>query len=236
MTLRRLAIVAAVVLALGAGSVFAVWYFFIRSDSPPAVSLEAALSSVTPQSTTSAPATSDLTGTWQVVRGANSFVGYRVDETLAGFGANTAVGRTQDLQGTLSYDGRAITAVNVTANLDALASDRSQRDGALRTQAIETSRFPTATFVLTSSISVGTPAEGQTVTQKATGNLTLHGVTRPVEISIEGVLRGGQLIVVGSTDILFADYGISQPRAATVLSVENHGTMEFQLVFSKGGA
>src|SRR5581483_6349329 len=151
MTLRRVAIGGAVLLALSVAGAVAGWYFFIRSDSPPAVSLESALLAVSPQSTTSA-SPGDLTGTWKIVRGAGSFVGYRVDETLAGFGANTAVGRTQSVQGTLTYDGKTVTAVNITADLSTLASDRSQRDGALRTQAIESSRFPTATFVLTAPI------------------------------------------------------------------------------------
>jgi hypothetical protein len=61
----------------------------------------------------------------------------------------------------------------------------------------------------------------------------LHGVTRPVEIEVEGVLKDGRLVVVGSTEIKFADYEIAQPRAAAVLTVDNHGTMEFQLVFIK---
>jgi hypothetical protein len=40
-------------------------------------------------------------------------------------------------------------------------------------------------------------------------------------------------VVVGSTEILFADYNISQPRGMSVVSIENKGIMELQLVFGK---
>jgi polyisoprenoid-binding protein YceI len=245
------ALAVAVVGVIGAASV---WYFLIRSDAPPEVSLSAAQQSVAaataaPSTSGSAPATSatsvpsgntggsastGLTGTWSLVRGQNTFVGYRVNEQLVGVGAATAVGRTQNVTGTLTFDGRAITAVEITANVATLASDKSMRDQALRTQALETGRYPNATFKLSQPISIAAvPADGQKVTQTVTGDLTLHGVTKSVQISIEGVIQGGQLIVVGSTRIQFSDFNIAQPRAAAVLSVEDNGVMEFQLVFAK---
>jgi polyisoprenoid-binding protein YceI len=229
--------VAGVAMAAGA------WYFVLRSDAPPPVSLQSALESLaSPEAggtTASQPApavtTSDagLEGTWTLVKG-SSFAGYRVDETLAGIGATTAVGRTSDVSGTLEFNGDAITAVEVTANLASLASDKSMRDGQLRTQAIETNRYPTATFSLTSPIQIDeVPADGQTVTQAITGELTLHGVTRSLEIEVQGLLQDGRLVVVGSTVIEFADYNIKQPSSASVISIEDHGTMELQLVFTK---
>jgi polyisoprenoid-binding protein YceI len=173
-----------------------------------------------------------LAGKWTVITGDSSFVGYRVDETLAGVGATTAVGRTGDIEGTLAFDGSTITAVEVTADLTTLASDKSMRDGQLRTQAIETGTYPTATFVLASPTAISElPEDGVTVTQTVTGELTLHGVTNTVEIEVEGALQDGLLVVVGSTEIQFADYDIDQPVSMSVVSIEDHGTMEFQLVF-----
>jgi polyisoprenoid-binding protein YceI len=234
--------VALVVAAIAMGA--AAWYFYLRNDAPPPVSLQSALQSLettdgaangsTTATNVSDDTTDDLAGTWTLVAGANSFVGYRVDETLAGVGATTAVGRTSDIEGSLEFDGSVITTVEITADLTTLASDKSMRDGQLRTQAIETNSFPTATFVLTSPIEIGDiPADGETVTQTVTGELTLHGVTREVELEVEGVLTNGQLVVVGSTVIQFADYNIAQPVSMSVVSIEDHGTMEFQLVFAK---
>ena len=42
------------------------------------------------------------------------------------------------------------------------------------------------------------------------------------------------MTVTGSVDILFVDYGIAQPTSFLVLSIEDHGTMEFQLDFRRG--
>jgi hypothetical protein len=39
--------------------------------------------------------------------------------------------------------------------------------------------------------------------------------------------------VVGSLPILMADYDITPPNVGGFVSVEDHGTMEFQLVFVK---
>src|SRR5205823_4209785 len=138
--------------------------------------------------------------------------GYRVQENLVAFGSKTAVGRTEALQGLVTYDGGSITGVTVVADLTALKSDQSLRDDTLKTQAIQSCQFPAATFALTTPIAIESgPAEGATVSKTVAGNLTLHGVTKPVSIALKGQLRGNQLIVAGSTEIKFADYNISQP-------------------------
>ena len=71
------------------------------------------------------------------------------------------------------------------------------------------------------------------MTQKVNGKLTLHGVTKDISLDAQGVIEGNQVIVVGSTPILFADYSIAKPQAQAVLGVEDKGIMEFQLVFAK---
>ena len=40
-----------------------------------------------------------------------------------------------------------------------------------------------------------------------------------------------RLILVGGTNIAFADYGIESPKSMAVLSMDDHGTLELQLVF-----
>jgi polyisoprenoid-binding protein YceI len=235
-----LAAVAAIVVAAGA------WYFLIRSDAPEEVSLEAALDaaktvSSTP-STSNTPATSStagnegsssgLSGTWNLVAGGSSFAGYRVQEELAGIGSATAVGRTTALTGTLQFDGKQVTSVDVTADMTRLTSDKPQRDGQLRNQGIEYSKYPTSTFKLTSPIAISdVPTAGTSVKQSITGELTLHGVTKGITMDVEGVIQDGKLVVVGSTSIAFADYKIGKPQGASVLSIADNGTMELQLIF-----
>lgn len=247
------AVLAVAVVAVGG------WYFFIRGDEPPPVSLAEAVSSVATPTGTVAPegastgtattevtegattaagsadagATGDLSGTW-TVDSANSFVGYRIDEELAQIGSTTAVGRTSDVTGTLKFDGETITVVDVVANLQGLTSDDDRRDGQLQRQALETNEFPEATFVLTEPITVeGDPASGEPIAATAVGDLTIHGVTNRVEMPLEGQLVDGQVIVVGSTVILLAHYDIDKPEAMSVLSVSEEATMEMQLVFTR---
>jgi len=215
---------------VGAGGA---WYL-LRNDAPDAVSLESALQSIGASSNGASGRDEELVGAWNVVQGETSFVGYRVNETLGGVGATTAVGRTQSVQGSLHYDGDKVTKVEINADISTLQSDKSMRDNAIKTQALESNTYPTATFALASPIDIAdVPGEGETVTKTVAGDLTLHGVTKKVQLDVQGVLQGGQVVLVGSADIKFADFGMAQPRAAAVLSVEDHGTMEFQLVFSK---
>jgi len=231
-------------LAIGGG-----WYFFLRGDELPPVSLAEAItgaSGITTAvpATTSTPAVSSVTatgattsssdgGTWTLDAGA-SFVGYRIDEVLSSVGSTTAVGRTSAVEGALEFDGAAITSVSVTADLRQLSSDDSRRDGQLQRQALETDRFPEATFTLVEPIAIeGDAAAGESIAATAIGDLTLHGVTNRVELALEGQLVDGAVIVVGSTVIALADYDIATPRAMLVLSVADEAIMELQLVFRR---
>lgn len=234
-------ILAAVGVAVVAGVV--VWNTLIPDDAPEQASVGGAVASLQSQSgrdsaassaTPAAAETDALAGTWTLADNGESFVGYRVKEELASIGAFTAVGRTSNLTATMQFDGSAITDVQVTADLTTLQSDNSMRDGQLKRQALETSTYPTATFVLTEPIALDSvPDDGETVTATAQGDLTLHGVTRPVSIDLEGQFIGGYAVVAGSLDIRFADFGIAQPTSMAVLSIEDRGVMELQLVFEQ---
>ncbi len=194
------------------------------TPTPPAATPAAEAASTRPEG--------ELTGVWTLSDRGESFAGYRVREELATIGATTAAGRSSAITASLQFDGSAITAVDVEVDMTQLRSDQSRRDGALRQQAIETNTYPTSSFALTEPIPLdGVPAEGETISVTAVGDLTLHGVTRQVEIQLEGQLTDGLVVVIASIEIVFADYDIEKPRAGIVISVEDRGIMEFQLVF-----
>lgn len=239
-----LAALAALVLAGLAGSAGPAYLFF-RAPAPAAVGSSPGASG---GAGSAAPLASGavgtlppggLAGTWTVDPSigsfsdfSSSFVGYRVDETFANNRANTAVGRTPNVTGSLVLDGTAITTVDVTADLTSLESDDDRRDGQLRRQAIETERFPEARFTLNTPIDLGSlPADGGTVEATATGQLTLHGVMKEIQVPVQATLSGDVVTVTGSIEIAFADYEIQQPTSMLVLSIEDHGTIEFQLHF-----
>jgi polyisoprenoid-binding protein YceI len=226
-----LSALAVVVIALGAF----VWWFF-RDDAPDSVSIGAAAAQVQ-----DAAAETGLAGTWSVDTSigefnyedsTGTFVGFRVEEELTGIGSTTAVGRTPEISGTLTIEGTTVTAVTIEADMTAITTNESRRDDKVQS-ALDTGEFPTATFVLTEPIELGDAANsGESVSVAAVGELTIRGVTTPATIPLEAQLVGDNIVVVGSLDIVFADYGVSVPSAPVVLSAEDEGVVELQLFFS----
>jgi polyisoprenoid-binding protein YceI len=211
----------------------ALWYTQLRGDAPSGVSMTQAVNSIG-GSPSADRTTGDFQGKWEISANGESFVGYRVREELRNIGATTAVGRTTAVTGALEFDGEAVRAVSVEADLRQLRSDNSVRDGQLRRQALETGTYPTASFVLAEPIPVDrVPAERETISADATGDLTIHGVTRRVTIPLQGQIRNGLLVVVGSTNIEFSDFNMAAPRAGSVLWVDERAVLEVQLVFEK---
>jgi polyisoprenoid-binding protein YceI len=230
-----LAIAVVAVAAVAAGG-YGLWYILIGPSSPTAVG--AAPPALPTGAAVAAPGSLD--GTWNVNAslgsiddGTASFAGYRVQEQLVGVGGNTAVGRTTKVSGSMTLTGAVVSNVQVTADMTALVSDNQGRDAQLRREALQTDSFPTATFKLTWSIDLGAlPADGATVSANATGDLTLHGVTKSVTIALQATRQGGIIAVAGSLPIVFADYSIQKPSSFSVLSVDDHGTMELHLLFT----
>src|SRR5439155_4915034 len=115
-----------------------------------------------------------------------------------------------------------------------LKSDNDFRDGRIKSEGLESDHFPEAKFVLTKPITLSAvPAAGETIKSEATGDFTLHGVTKTVTIPLEGRWDGKQVQVVGTLPVVFGDYGITAPTAPAVASVDDHAEMELQLFFSK---
>ena len=183
--------------------------------------------------------TTSTDGTWVIDSESGSlddatstYAGYRIEEELGGVGANTAVGRTQEVSGQLVIDGTRITELSVEVDMTTLRSDDDRRDGQLAERGLETSAFPTATFVLSEPIELDQePAEGKVVEIDAIGDLTLHGVTRSVTVPIQAKRSGDVIEAVASVDVALADYDIDPPTGFLVLSIAETGTVELHLLF-----
>jgi len=172
----------------------------------------------------------DVQGDWQVSDG--SYAGYRVDEVLNGT-AVTVDGRTDEVTGTVTIDEASVTAATFTVDVDSIATDQGSRDSYFRNTAMQTFRYPTATFTLTEPVAAAsTPQVGVKQTVTATGELTLHGQTQSVSVPMDVVFTGEKAQVAGSIPITFADYGVEAPNLGFV-KVEDHGFVEFSLVLTK---
>ena len=179
-------------------------------------------------STTPEPPPAAGTSTWTVTD--PSTVGYRVTEVL--FGVDTeGVGRTNQVTGSLVFEGTTVTAAEFTVDVGSIESDESRRDSQFRGRIMTVDEFPTATFVLTEPIEVGTePVDGASAIVTATGDLTLRGVTNEVTFEIDASVQNGRIGVLGAIPVVFADYGIANPSNAGV-TTEDNGLLEFVLVF-----
>lgn len=242
-TWLKLVIGGAVVVVILAG--VGVWWF-LRDDAPAEVTLDKAVESVATTTTTpgeTAPASPvGIAGTWAIdtASGAfdfesasGTFVGFRIQEQLAAIGSATAVGRTGDITGSLTIDGSTLTAATFTVDLTTITTNDSRRDDRVQS-ALQTGTFPTGTFTLTTPIDLGpTAAEGEPISVTGVGDLTIHGVTRQISLPIEAQLVDGTIAVTGSVDITFSDYDVEVPSSPIVVSAEDHGILEMQLLFTK---
>ena len=248
--LIRIGIAAALVaVLLVAGGI---WWFFGRS-APDAVNVDDAAAALESTTTTAAGASPDdattttaaaptLDGTWTVdtsigtfsfADATSSFAGFRVEEELSGIGSTTAVGRSPAVAGSLTLEGATLAATSIEVDLSAIVTNESRRDRKVQ-EALGTSQFPVATFVLSEPIDMGAiPAPGETFSVAARGDLTIRGITNPVEFALDARLVDDIIVVVGSTNIVFADFEVQVPTAPIVLSAEDNGIVEFQLFFRR---
>ena len=129
----------------------------------------------------------------------------------------------------------SVTAAEFSVDMTAIKSDRQMRDNRLRNDGIQTDSFPTSTFKLTSPVAL--PAAATSGGQAAVtlhGDLTLHGVTKTVDIAATAQLNGSLIQVAGSLDFPFSDVSINAPNIGGFVAVEDHGTLEFLVNLTKG--
>ena len=210
-------------------------HFINRAPAPLSLSSSAPPSTPagTASSTASAgtAATGSLAGTW--TPGSGSVVGYRVNEVLLGQ-SGTAVGRTTSITGHMTIQGNTVTAATFTVPMASVHSNEGERDNNFDGRIMEVATYPTATFALTSPIDLAPlPADGVIKQYTAHGNLTLHGTTHAVTFTLSAKHTGGQIEVSGDIPVVFADYNIENPSYAGLVTTQNHGLLEFLLVFNQ---
>jgi polyisoprenoid-binding protein YceI len=221
-----LAPVLALVVIGGAGV-----FWMLSGSSAAPLALKAAGSS------SLAASAGDLSGQWAVVPGPAeepTTAGYRVEEKVAGgLVSDTATGRTGDVTGSVTVVGNRVVAAHFTVNMTTLKSDKSLRDTVLKTNAIQTAKYPTAAFALADPIVLPDITPGKVYKLDAHGKLLLHGVTKSVTVAVHYEQTNTGFVLLADMPIVMADYAIKAPSIAGVVSVQNHGSFELLVNLAK---
>lgn len=216
-----------------------VWAKAVR---PTSVAGASAATTVAPAATSSLPATTigaaaaaaasttGIDGTWKPTSA--SQVGYRAKEVLFGQSAE-GVGRTNAVTGSVTIAGTKATAASLTIDVTTLKSDSGRRDSQVQTRILDTSTHPTATLKLKSPVDFDkVPADKEAITAKASVELTLRGVSKTTEVTLNARRIGANIEVQGTIPVTWADYSIPSPSGGPA-EVEPKGVIEFLVVLAK---
>jgi polyisoprenoid-binding protein YceI len=98
-------------------------------------------------------------------------------------GAGNFYGRFNELEGTIDWDAEGGPSFDVSINIESVDSGNEALDKHLKNaDFFDAKQFPTMTFKSTGAKKMGD-------NWKVTGEMTMHGVTKPVEVDMEFVGR-----------------------------------------------
>ncbi len=135
-------------------------------------------------------------------------------------------GSTQEISGQLELNLDDLSAPlgsnSFTVQMNTLETNQRSRDNWIRTDSggPNFNQYPEATFV--ANAIEGAPAtysEGDEVSFKLLGDLTVRGVTKPVTFDVTAALNGDTLTGVARTNALISDFGIEPPSFVNTLTV-----------------
>lgn len=158
---------------------------------------------------------------------AQSTVSYEVGETLfrEGNRFNLAVGTTNTLNGdiTLSYLKPSESTVGpLTVDISTFQSDSDRRDNKIRSDWLESAKFPTVKVVPTSITGLTDGLkEGQEVTFQIVGDTTIRDTTKPLTYNVTAKLENDKLTGTATTEFKMTDFNFQPPDIAGMLKAED---------------
>lgn len=147
---------------------------------------------------------------------------------------NLAVGKTSAVKGELVLEKGAIKPSTVTVDVSSLKSDKAQRDRVLKERALESAKYPEATFTITGMEGAQAIGAGQETAFKLKGTLKVHGVEKAVLWDAKGLLVGNTLKLTATLTFAMSDFQIEPPNVLNVVSVDDKVQLDVSLVATKG--
>lgn len=153
------------------------------------------------------------------VKGAHAFIQFKIKH----LGYSWLLGRFNKFDGSFSYDEKIPAAAKIVVNIDpsSIDSNHAERDKHLRGEDfLDVKKYPEARFVSTSFEEKG---KGKAILK---GDLTLHGVTRPIVIDVEHIGHGEdpwggyRRGFAGTTTLTLKDFGINYDLGPASREVE----------------
>lgn len=156
------------------------------------------------------------------------------------------VGRTNKVSGTIQTDLADLskTKADIVVDLASLDTGIDMRDEHMRSDKyLDVKKFPNATFVLKSAKpSKKAIKSGENTKAKVSGDLSIHGVTKPISFEVNIAFVAGDpksmffqkdtLGVSGSMPIKLTDYGVKIPEML-VLKMSNDVRLDFSVQAAK---
>ncbi len=159
------------------------------------------------------------------------FFGGALDKLGIAAGKVDVVGTTQELAGQLQLDLSNLAAAlgdnSFTVKMNTFTTDQARRDQWIRENGPRFNDYPEATFKATAI--EGAPSaytDGQEVSFKLKGDMTIREVTQPVTFDITAKLAGDTLTGIAATRLLLSQFGIEPPSFANTLTVADEFGIE----------
>jgi len=165
---------------------------------------------------------------WQVDKSADNLVHFYSSTTLLDF-----EGTTRNIDGYIYWEGFKFFGDNnevyFEVQLATFNTGIGKRDRDMREDVLETKKYPVASF---NGKFTEVKQSGNTFNVVVSGELTLHGQSREMDITADIVLEEGVMNIKSSFNILLKDYNIEAPNLLAFIKVaqEIKISLDFNLV------
>jgi len=161
---------------------------------------------------------------------------YRVREQLVRVDLpNDAVGATQQIAGQLLVEANGAIVKDsskITVIVTNLKSDKERRDNYIKRKVLESEKFTSVTLVPSTFMGVDAKPGHDPIAFELTGDLTVHGVTRPTKWHVSAKADGSDIVGSASTAFTFKDFSLEQPHVPVLLSVADTIKLEYDFRFT----